>query len=243
MATTVLMKSAPKPKISLFPNPTDDTYKIWSRLANWSWRFHNKSIEKLIRPDGRVTPKWLFRSGLNSKSSEILWLSCLPANITNRRASLETPFSHYKSTGCFRHLWASDSVGSGPIWLKFDLVRDFMPVLVTSKFEKDLIKTTEKLWRHRFPYYKSIGAFCYHRNHSFDPICTKILCSHSPTQVMIHIKFVQDWPTGLKDIQIQKCGQRTTTDGRSLVYYKLTLWAFGSGELKKRERPTYAFWN
>ena len=41
----VLVKSAPKPKSS-----PDDTNKIWSRLANWSWRFHNKSIENLIRP-------------------------------------------------------------------------------------------------------------------------------------------------------------------------------------------------
>ena len=69
-----------------FPHPTDDTYKISSRLDNWSWRFHNKSIENLICPPGRVTPKWLIRSGLNSD------------------------------------------------------VRDFMPVLVTSKFDEDPIK-------------------------------------------------------------------------------------------------------
>ena len=36
--------------------------------------------------------------------------------------------------------------------------------------------------------------------------------------------------TGLRDIQVQKCGR--WTDGRPLVYYKLTLWAFSSGELK-----------
>ena len=29
---------------------------------------------------------------------------------------------------------------------------------------------------------------------------------------------------------------RRRTDDRPLVYYKLTLWAFGSGELKKRDR-------
>ena len=29
-------------------------------------------------------------------------------------------------------------------------------------------------------------------------------------------------------------GRRTTTDGGPLVYYKLTLWAFGSGELKTK---------
>ena len=41
----------------------------------------------------------------------------------------------------------------------------------------------------------------------------------------------QDWPTGFGDIQDWKCGRRRTDDG-PLVYYKLTLWAFGSGELK-----------
>ena len=62
-----------------------------------------------------------------------------------------------------------------------------------------------------------------------------------PHPVMQHIKFDQDWPTGFRDIQVWKCGRRTdgrTTDGRRtddgpLVYYKLALWAFGSGELKK----------
>ena len=100
-------------------------------------------------------------------------------------------------------------------------------------------KTTEKRWRHRFPHYKSMGAFCCHGNQSFDPIFSKTLCSLSPTPVMLHIKFDQDWPTGFRDIQVWKCGRRTTTDddGRRtddgpLVYYKLTLWAFGSGELK-----------
>ena len=63
--------------LQTFPNLTDDTYKIWSILANWSWRFH-KSIENLIRPQGHVTSKWLNRSGLNS----ILCLSCLPASST-----------------------------------------------------------------------------------------------------------------------------------------------------------------
>ena len=62
-------------------------------------------------------------------------------------------------------------------------------------------KTIEKRWRHNFPHYKSMGAFCCHGNQSFDPICPKILCSLSPTPVKRHIKFDQDWP---KVIQVQK---------------------------------------
>ena len=40
---------------------------------------------------------------------------------------------------------------------------------------------------------------------SYDPICPKTLCSLSPTPMMLHIKFDQDWPTGFRDIQVQKC--------------------------------------
>ena len=104
-------------------------------------------------------------------------------------------------------------------------------------------KTTEKRWRHRFPHYKPMGAFCCYGNQSFEPICPKTIRSSSPTPVMLHIIFDQDWPHGFRDIQVWKCGRRRTTDddddGRrrtddgTLANYKLTLWAFGSGELKK----------
>ena len=86
-------------------------------------------------------------------------------------------------------------------------------------------KTSEKRWRHQFPHYKSMGAFCCHGNQGFDPICPKTLCSLSPTLVMLHIKIDQDWPTALFKFE-------RVDDNGPLVYYKLTLWAFGSGELK-----------
>ena len=50
-----------------------------------------------------------------------------------------------------------------------------------------------------------MGTFCCLGHQSFDPICLKTLCSLSPPQVMLHIKFDQDWPTGLRDIQVRKC--------------------------------------
>ena len=37
------------------------------------------------------------------------------------------------------------------------------------------------------------------------PICLKTLCSLFPPPVMLYIKFDQDWPTGLRDIQVRKC--------------------------------------
>ena len=48
-------------------------------------------------------------------------------------------------------------------------------------------KTTEKRWRHHFPHYKSMGAFCCHGNQSFEPICPKTLCSLPPTPLTLHI--------------------------------------------------------
>ena len=50
-----------------------------------------------------------------------------------------------------------------------------------------------------------MGAFCCRGHRSFDPTCLKTLCSLSPSPVMLHIKFGQDWPIGLGDIQVQKC--------------------------------------
>ena len=43
----------------------------------------------------------------------------------------------------FRRSRAPNSKRSGPNWPKFKHVRDFMPVLVTCKFDKDRIKTED----------------------------------------------------------------------------------------------------
>ena len=66
-------------------------------------------------------------------------------SIKNERASLETPFSHYKSMGIFfRCSKAAYSVVSSPIRPKFELVRDFMHVLVTCSYKKDRIKNNRE---------------------------------------------------------------------------------------------------
>ena len=100
---------------------------------------------------------------------------------------------------------AANSVVSGPIWPKFELVPDFMHVLVTCKYKKDRMKNNREKVETSFPNYKSMGIFCCHGNQSFDPICLKTLCNLSPTRMMLHIKFDQYWPTGFRDIQVQKC--------------------------------------
>ena len=54
-------------------------------------------------------------------------------------------FPHYKSMGIFlRRSRAANSAVGGPIWLKFQLVRDIMDVLVTYKFKMDLINSNRE---------------------------------------------------------------------------------------------------
>ena len=74
-------------------------------------------------------------------------------SIKNEQASMEKAFSHYKSYGkIFRRSRATNSVVSGPIWPKFELVRDLMHVLVTCKYKKDWIKNNrEKVETSFFP--------------------------------------------------------------------------------------------
>ena len=66
-------------------------------------------------------------------------------SIKNEQASMETAFAHYKSMGnFFRRSRAANSIVSGPIWPKFELVRDFMHVLVTCEYKTDQIKSNRE---------------------------------------------------------------------------------------------------
>ena len=66
-------------------------------------------------------------------------------SIKNERASMATSFSHCKSKGVFfRRSRAANSVDSCPIWPKFELVQDFMHVLVTCKYKEDRIKSNRE---------------------------------------------------------------------------------------------------
>ena len=149
---------------------------------------------------GRIPPK----IELNQAFMPVLVTSNFDDDsIKNERASMETAFSHYKSMGIFLdaqgQLTPQSVVRSGR---NSNLSKILCMSSLPASIERIGSKTTEKRWRHRFPNYKSMGAFCCHGNHSFDPIFPKTLCSLSPTPVMLHIKFDQDWPTGFRDIQV-----------------------------------------
>ena len=142
------------------------------------------------RPSFCACPGWLPASlmMIRSKMNELAWRYHFPI------ISLWEIF--YTSR-------AANFIVSGPIWPR-TRPRFGISSLPASK-KRIGSKTTEKRWRHLFSHYKSTGAFCCDGNQSFDPICPKTLCSHSPTPMMLHIKFDQDWPTGFRDIQVQKC--------------------------------------
>ena len=115
---------------------------------------------------------------IRSKMNELAWRHHFPI------------ISLWEIFWCSR---AANSVVSGPIWPKFEIVQDFMHALVTCKYKKDRIKSNRV---------KSMGTSCCRGHQSFDPICLKTLCCLSPP---LHIKFDQYWPTGLRGIQVRKC--------------------------------------
>ena len=67
-------------------------------------------------------------------------------------------------------------------------------------------------WSQDFPHNNPIRAIFCHGNQSSDPIRPKTLCSQSPTQMMLQMKFEYNSPACLRDIHVWKCGR---TDGRT----------------------------
>ena len=96
------------------------------------------------------TYKWAMETkGPKWNSSELLCLSWLPATLMMIRSKMNKLAwrHHFPITslwGIFRRSRAANSLVSGPIWPKFKLVRDFMHVLVTSKYKKDRIKNNRE---------------------------------------------------------------------------------------------------
>ena len=77
-------------------------------------RASNSKMNGLIRP--KIEPDRAFIPVLVTSNFD-------DDLIKNERASMETPFSYYKSMGnCFRHTRAANSVVSGPNWPKFKLL-------------------------------------------------------------------------------------------------------------------------
>ena len=111
-----------------------------------------------------------------------------------------------------------------------------MPVLVTSKFEKDLIKNNrEKVETCCFPHWHFQWALSV----AIEPVliqsAPKPYAAFSSTPVILHTKFDQDWPSGFRDIQVQKCGRRQRMADH---WYTISSPCEPSAQLSKNVRQT-----
>ena len=62
----------------------------------------------------------------------------------------------------FRHSRTSNFEMNSPIWSKFELVRDFMPVLVACKFDQDPTKSDAPILQTAVSHFKFCGIFFQH---------------------------------------------------------------------------------
>ena len=78
-----------------------------------------------------------------------------------------------------------------------------MHVLITRKYKKDRIKNNrEKMETSFSPIISQWGLSVAMETTVLIQSGPKTLCSFSPTPVMLHIKFDQDWPTRFRDTQV-----------------------------------------
>ena len=98
-------------------------------------------------------PLWgdiIIHSGANSNSFELLCLSSLSASLTNIQWKVtEKKWRHH----FFHSSRVRYSKMTSQIRAKFELIQDFMPVLVTCKFEREWIHSNwEKMETPFFPF-------------------------------------------------------------------------------------------
>ena len=149
----------------------------------------------------------------------LIWssLSWLPASLTKIQSKMSMLAKrYYKFLGFFLdtqgHLTRKGDLRSGRN-------SNLCKILCLCSLSASLTKIGSKLkalaWRHRFPHYKSIGAFCCHGNQSFNWICPKCLCSLSPHPRYATYKIwsrLANWPQRYSSLKVW-----TTTDGQQTI--------------------------
>ena len=78
-------------------------------------------------------------------------------------------------------------------------------------------------WSQDFPHYNPMEAICCHGNQSSDSILPKTLCSQSPTQMMLLMKFDYDWFQRYSCLNVWTHGRTHARTPARVPYYKLTL--------------------
>ena len=144
----------PKTLCSLSPRPMMPHIKF---DQDWPTGFRDIQVQKceifLIRPEIELDLNFYACPGYHD-------------SIKNERASMETPFSHYKSMGIFLdaqgQLTSWSVVRSGRNLILFEIL---CMTSLPASIKRIRSKATEKRWRHHFSHYKSMGAFCCHGCH------------------------------------------------------------------------------
>ena len=181
---------------------------------------------------GQVTQKWVVWSGSKSNSSELLCLSWLPATLMMIRSKMNElawrqHFPILSVWEFFRRSRAANSIGSGQIWPKFELVREFMHVLVSCKYKKDRIKSNREKLETSFSPLQVNGGFLLPRKPEFWSNLPHNLMQPFPHHSDATHKIcsrLANWLRRYSSLKVwtTEHGRRRTDDG-PLVYYKLTL--------------------
>ena len=180
MDTRVLIQSASN-HFAAFPHPyliktgqlASDIFKFQSENF-CHLRASNSKVSSLIRPEIKL---------VRTFKPVLVKSNFYDDLIKHEQASMETAFSNYKSMGNFL-----DAQGQLTPWSEVRSGRNSnsSKILCMSSLPASIkrigSKSTDKRWRHRFPNYKSMGAFCCHGNQSFDPICPKPYAAFFPPQ-------------------------------------------------------------
>ena len=179
------------------------------------------------------------------ETSGRIWCS-LPANMKRIQAKKAERmwwhrFPHYKSmVFFFIRSRAANSIVCGPIRPNFELIQALMHVIVTCKYEKDPIKSIRENMMTSFFPLQLYGSYLLPWKPEFWSDLDQNLLKPfpHPNDASDKISFQSAYRlqrySCLKVLTPARLHGRTHTQTPArLVYYKLTLWAFGSGELKK----------
>ena len=131
--------------------------------------------------------------------------------------------SHYMSMGIFQTQGQLTPKSLSDL-AEFRTHSRFMVVLVTCKNKEDPIKIEGARVVTRFSPIITLWELSVAMRHqSSDPIWPKILCSQSPTPMMLQMKYYYDPPAGLRDIHVGKCGRtHERMDGRRLESHTIS---------------------
>ena len=109
--------------------------KIQSKVTEKSGRHHF-----FFHCSRACNSKWLVRYDQNSNWPEILCLSSLPVSLMKTEFVVKNGETIFPIKSQWERSRANNSIVKSPTQPKFEHIWEFMPVLVTCKFDKDLVK-------------------------------------------------------------------------------------------------------